>query len=55
MKYMYIYGYDTEEPRDFAVRVSEKVYKAMKQYLVEYHLKHPQEVVFIEKREDEEW
>ena len=49
----YIYGHDTYEPKDFAVRVSDKVYKAIKLYLVQYHLKHPQEVEFLEKWEEE--
>lgn len=54
MKYMYIYGYNIDEPRDFGARVSEKVYEAMKQYLVQYHLKHPQEVEFLENWAEEE-
>lgn len=45
----YIYGNDTLEPNDFGVRVSDKVYEAMKQYLVQYHLKHPQEVEYLEE------
>lgn len=49
----FIYGHDTYEPKDFAVRVSDKVYDAMKQYLVQYHLKHPQEVEFLENWEEE--
>lgn len=45
----YIYGHDTQEPNDFGVRVSDKVYEAMKQYLVQHHLKHPQEVEFLKE------
>lgn len=44
----YIYCHDTYEPEDFAVRVSDTVYKGVKQYLIQYHLKHPQEIEFLE-------
>ena len=44
----YIYCHDTYESKDFAVRVSDKVYGVVKQYLVQYHLKHPREVEFLE-------
>lgn len=50
----YIYGHDTYKPKDFAVRVSDKVYEAMKQYLTQYHLKHPQEVEFLDNWGEEE-
>ena len=50
----YIYGHDTYKPKDFAVRVSDKVYEAMKQYLTQYHLKHPQEVELLEDWWEEE-
>lgn len=49
----YIYAHDTYEPKDFAVRVSDKVYEAVKRYLVQYHLKHPQEVEFLENWEEQ--
>lgn len=49
----YIYVHDTQEPNDFAVRVDDKVYEAIRQYLVQYHLKHPREVEFLEKWDDE--
>ena len=50
----YIYGHDTYEPKDFAVRVSNKVFEGIKQYLLQYHLKHPQEVEFLDNYEEEE-
>ena len=50
----YIYGYDTANPKDFAARVDDKVYEAMKQYLIQHHLKHPQEVEFLEDWGEEE-
>jgi len=50
----YIYGYDTANPKDFAVRVDDKVYETMKQYLIQHHLKHPQEVEFLEDWGEEE-
>lgn len=50
----YIYAHDTYEPKDFAVRVTDKVYEAIKQYLVQYHLKHPQEVEFLDNYEEKE-
>lgn len=50
----YIYAHDTYESKDFAVRVNDNVYEAIKQYLVQYHLKHPQEVEFLEDWNKEE-
>ena len=50
----YIYGHDTFKQNDFAVRVSDKVYEAMQKYLVQYYLKHPQEVEFLEDCGEEE-
>lgn len=48
-----IFGYDSKEARDFGVRVSDKVYKAIQLYLVQYYVKHPQEVQFLENWEEE--
>lgn len=50
----YIYGYDSCEAKDFAVRVSDKVYEGITQYLLQHHLKHPQEVEFLDNYEEEE-
>ena len=49
-----IFGYDSQDARDFGVRVSDKVYDAMKRYLVQYHLRHPQEVEFLDDWGEEE-
>lgn len=51
----YIYGNDTEEPNDFGVRVSDKVYKAIQLYLVQYYVKHSREVEFLKEWEIIEW
>ena len=50
----YIYMHDTYEEDDLGVRVDDKVYKGVKQYLFQHHLKHPQEVEFLEKWDEEE-
>lgn len=42
-----IFGYDTKEPWDFEVIVSDRMYDVIKQFLVVHQMKYPKEVEFI--------
>lgn len=42
-----IFGYDTQEARDFGVIVSDRMYDVIKQFLVVHQMKYPKDVEFI--------
>lgn len=53
-----IFGYDSQDARDFGVIVSDRMYDVIKQFLVVHQMKHPSDVKFISappyNRENEE-
>lgn len=42
-----IFGYDTQEVRDFGVIVSDRVYNVIRNFLVVHQMKYPKDVEFI--------
>lgn len=48
-----LFCHDTKDVKDFEVIITDKVYNAIKQYLVQYHLKHPKDVEFVMNEEGE--
>lgn len=53
-----IFGYDSQDARDFGVIVSDRIYDVIKQFLVVHQMKNPKDVEFISdspcNREEEE-
>lgn len=53
-----IFGYDSQDARDFGVVVSDRMYDVVKQFLIVHQMKHPKDVEFISdspyNREEEE-
>lgn len=47
-----IFAHDTIDPNDYEVIVSDKVYDAIRLYLIQYHMKHPKEIEFVEREGD---
>lgn len=42
-----IFGYDSQDARDFGVIVSDRMYDVIKQFLVVHQMKNPKDVEFI--------
>lgn len=42
-----IFGYDSQETRDFGVIVSDRMYDVIKQFLIVHKTKYPKDVEFI--------
>ena len=42
-----IFGYDSQDARDFGVIVSDRLYDVIKQFLVVHQMKNPKDVEFI--------
>lgn len=42
-----IFGYDSQDARDFGVIVNDRVYDVIKQFLVVHQMKNPKDVEFI--------
>ena len=42
-----IFGYDSQDARDFGVIVSDRMYDVIKQFLIVHKMKNPKDVEFI--------